>query len=311
LNGAAHPAREGDDHARLDGTDPMTLEQLRIFVGVAEREHMTRAAEALHITQSAVSAAIKTLEERHNVPLFHRIGRRIELTDAGRLFLVEARAVLGRAASAERTLAEFGGLERGTLTLVASQTIAGYWLPPFLARFRRRYPGIAVTLSIGNSEQAADRVREGSAELGFVEGLIDDPALARWTVGHDDLALVGSEAAPGGADSDWLCSVPWVLREEGSGTRSTFEAALAPLGLTLADLDVILTLPSNEAVRSAVSAGAGHTLISTLVVEPLLRAGRIQRTAFDLEPRPFYGLRHKERYRGKAGDALLTMIERG
>ncbi|WP_150292817.1 LysR substrate-binding domain-containing protein [Sphingobium estronivorans] len=287
----------------------MTLEQLRIFVGVAELEHMTRAAESLHITQSAASAAIRTLEERHNVPLFHRIGRRIELTDAGRAFLIEARAVLGRAASAERVLAEFGTLERGTLTLVASQTIAGYWLPPLLAQFRRRYPGIAVTLSISNSEQAADQVRDGRAELGFIEGLIDDPALARWTVGHDDLALVGSQAVTGAIDSEWLRSVPWVLREEGSGTRSTFEAALAPLGLTLADLDVILTLPSNEAVRSAVNAGAGYTVISTLVVEPLLRAGRLRRADFALEPRPFYGLRHKERYRNKTGDALLALID--
>ncbi len=288
----------------------MTLEQLRIFVGVAEREHMTRAAEALNITQSAVSAAIKTLEERHDVSLFHRIGRRIELTDAGRVFLAEARAVLGRAASAERALAEFGGLERGTLTLVASQTIAGYWLPPFLAEFRKQYPGITVILSIGNSEQAAERVREGSAELGFVEGLIDDPALARWTVGHDDLALVGTEVASDTIDKNWLRSVPWVLREEGSGTLSTFEAALARLGLTLADLDVILTLPSNEAVRSAVKSGAGYTVISTLVVEPLLRAGSLQRTAFALDPRAFYGMRHKERYRSKAGDALLALIER-
>lgn len=286
----------------------MTLEQLRIFVGVAEREHMTRAAEALNLTQSAVSAAIKTLEGRHNVPLFHRIGRRIELTDAGRVFLVEARAVLGRAAGAERTLAEFGGLERGTLTLVASQTIAGYWLPPLLAQFRRKYPGIAITLAIGNSEQAADQVRDGSAELGFVEGLIDDQALARWTVGHDNLALVGAEARVATVDRDWLCSAAWVLREEGSGTRSTFAAALAPLGVTLADLDVILTLPSNEAVRSAVNAGAGYTVLSTLVVEPLLRAKRLHRIPFALEPRPFYGLRHKERYRSKAGDALLDLI---
>ncbi|TPG21701.1 LysR family transcriptional regulator [Sphingomonas koreensis] len=288
----------------------MTLEQLRIFVSVAEREHMTRAAESLNITQSAVSAAIKTLEQRHNVALFHRIGRRIELTDAGRVFLAEARAVLGRAASAERALAEFGGLERGMLTLVASQTIAGYWLPPFLAAFRKEYPGIAVILSIGNSEQAAAQVRDGNAELGFVEGRIDDPQLARWTVGHDDLALVGTEAATDTVDKDWLRSVAWVLREAGSGTLSTFEAALARLGLSLADLDVTLTLPSNEAVRSAVRAGAGYTVISTLVVEPLLRAGSLQRTDFALDPRPFYGLRHKERYRGKAGDALLALMER-
>lgn len=104
----------------------MTLEQLRIFVGVAEREHVTRAAEALNITQSAASGAIAALEARHGVPLFHRVGRGIELTEAGAMFLVEARAVLGRAAHAELALAEYGGLQRGTLKLVASQTIASY-----------------------------------------------------------------------------------------------------------------------------------------------------------------------------------------
>ena len=118
----------------------MTLEQLRIFVGVAEREHMTRAAEALNVTQSAASAAIAALEARHDVPLFHRVGRGIELTEAGRMFLDEARAVLGRAASAELALSEFGGLKRGTLRIVASQTIASYWLPARLAEFHRRHP---------------------------------------------------------------------------------------------------------------------------------------------------------------------------
>jgi DNA-binding transcriptional LysR family regulator len=107
----------------------MTLEQLRIFVGVAEREHMTRGAEALNITQSAASGAIATIEARYGVPLFHRVGRGIELTQAGQAFLGEARAVLGRAAHAETMLADFAGLMRGKLTLVASQTIASYWLP--------------------------------------------------------------------------------------------------------------------------------------------------------------------------------------
>jgi len=86
----------------------MTLEQLRIFVAVAEREHMTRAAESLGRVQSAVSAAIAALEERYGTPLFHRIGRRIELTDAGRLFLGEAKAVMARAAAAELALADIG-----------------------------------------------------------------------------------------------------------------------------------------------------------------------------------------------------------
>jgi DNA-binding MarR family transcriptional regulator len=93
----------------------MTLEQLRIFVGVAEREHMTAAARALNVTQSAASAAIAALEERHAIKLFHRVGRGIALTEAGRLFLTEARGVLARADAAETVLEELGGLKRGTL----------------------------------------------------------------------------------------------------------------------------------------------------------------------------------------------------
>lgn len=296
----------------------MTLEQLRVFVEVAEREHMTRAAEALHLTQSAVSAAVAALEARHGVHLFHRVGRRIELTDVGQAFLGEARAVLARAQAAERLLAQFGALDCGALALVASQTIASYWLPPRLARFRACYPGIAVELIVGNSDQAAAHVRDGSAELGFVEGEIDDAALARWPVGQDELRLVSAASAPTPAPTpapssaaitpEWLRAADWVLREPGSGTRSTFEAALAGLGVAPRELRVAMVLPSNEAVRSAVESGMGCSMLSSLVVEPAVRAGHLQGLPFTLPPRPFYALRHKERYRSRAADALLALI---
>ena len=106
----------------------MTLEQLRVFVAVAERQHVTRAAEALNVAQSAVSASIAALEGRHGAKLFHRVGRRIEFTEAGALFLAEARAVFARAELAELVLSELGELKRGVLSVYASQTIAGYWL---------------------------------------------------------------------------------------------------------------------------------------------------------------------------------------
>src|SRR5579863_552099 len=141
----------------------MTLEQLRVFVAVAERQHVTRAAEALNIAQSAVSASIAALEGRHGAKLFNRVGRGIELTEAGQLFLVEARAVLARAEAAELVLSELGGLKRGTLTVQASQTIAGYWLPRHLVAFRREHPGIDIRLAVGNSTQVASSVREGAA----------------------------------------------------------------------------------------------------------------------------------------------------
>ena len=286
----------------------MTLDQLRIFVGVAEREHMTRAAEALHVTQSAASAAIAALETQHGVKLFHRVGRRIELTDAGRAFLDEARAVLGRAASAELALSEFAGLQRGTLRLVASQTIVNYWLPRHLAAFRARFPLIAVDLAIANTELAIQRVTAGTAELGFIEGSIDDDAIAHWVVAHDRLVLVGTEPLVQ-IDNAWLSNARWIMRESGSGTRSTFEEALRSRGLDPDTIDIALTLPSNESVRTAVEAGAGVAVLSALVVARALSTGVLHTLPFELPARPFFALCHKERYRSKVADALLNLIK--
>ncbi|QCO54665.1 LysR family transcriptional regulator [Pseudorhodobacter turbinis] len=123
----------------------MTPEQLRVFVAVAEMEHMTRAAQTLNMTQSTASAAISALESRHQVILFDRIGRGIALTEEGRAFLPEARAVLARLAQAEAMLLETRDLIQGHIRLIASQTIAGYWLPAKIAAFRKLYPGIMIS----------------------------------------------------------------------------------------------------------------------------------------------------------------------
>ena len=146
----------------------MTLEQLRIFVAVAEREHVTRAAEALNLTQSAVSAAVTALEARHGVALFDRVGRGVVLNPAGAVFLEEARAVLARAALAESALADLSGLAHGRLSIHASQTIASYWLPSRLAAFHAAHPGIDLAIAIGNTAQVARAVAEGETELGLV-----------------------------------------------------------------------------------------------------------------------------------------------
>ncbi len=286
----------------------MTLEQLRIFVAVAEREHVTRAAEALNVTQSAASGAIAALEARHGVALFHRVGRGIELTEAGRMFLDEARSVLGRAAGAEQALADFGEMKRGSLRLVASQTIASYWLPPRLATFHARYPQIAVELAIDNTEGAAKRVLDGSAELGFVEGLIEEPALAHWVIAKDRLALVGAKQTTQ-IDEDWIRAATWVVREQGSGTRSSFEDMLRHRGIDAAELKVGMTLPSNEAVRTAAEYGAGVAVLSLLVVARAIKSGNLHELPLNLPEREFHALRHKERYRTRAADALTDLIK--
>jgi DNA-binding transcriptional LysR family regulator len=290
----------------------MTFEQLAIFVAVAEREHLTRAAEAIHLTPSAVSTAIKNLEAYYGVELFHRVGRGIELTQTGQMFLGEAKATLARARSAELMLSELGGLQRGQLSLRASQTIASYWLPPVLMRFHHDYPGIDLDLTIGNTRTVAEAVLEGVAELGFVEGEFDAPALSSTVVAQDALVIVVAPDHPW-ADGRALTAENlvadslWVMREEGSGTRSEFENAVARSGTSLRDLRVALALPSNEAVLAAVRSGPCAAAISSAAAGHYLQEGLLAKAGFDLPVRHFRVLRHKERHASKAAATLEKM----
>jgi DNA-binding transcriptional LysR family regulator len=278
----------------------MTLEQLRIFIAVAEHEHVTQAARHLNLTQSATSAAVAALESRYAVRLFDRIGRGIVLTEAGRLFLVEAKAVLARSLVAETVLADLAGLKRGALSLAASQAVGNYWLPAIMHRFQSLYPGIDLTLSLGNTQTVAAEVHEGIADIGFIEGDIDDPMLTADAVAEDSLVLIAAPCHPWAnappSDATEFSGARWICRERGSGTRSVLEAALPALGMKREDLQIALELPSNEAVCAAVEAGAGVTIISRLVVERALRAGSLSAIDVDLPKRHFSILRHKERY---------------
>lgn len=290
----------------------MTLEQLRIFIAVAEKQHVTRAAGELNLTQSATSAAIAALERRYGIKLFDRVGRGIVLTQIGRDFLNEARAVVARAKAAAQILDDLAGLKRGSLTLGASQTVANYWLPPRIETFRRTYPGIDLRVRIANTKQVAHAVIQGDADLGFVEGEVDEPSLAIRRMEGDSLTIVV------GASHRWvgraritprlLTETSWILREPGSGTRSMFEAVLRKFQVTMSDLDIRLELPSNEAVRVAVESGDCATAISDLVVAQSIAAGTLHRVKIDLPKRSFIALRHKERYASQAEKALLASI---
>lgn len=290
----------------------MTLEQLRIFIAVAEFEHVTRAAERLGLTQSATSAAVAALEQRYATPLFDRIGRRIQLTEAGLLFLAEAKTVVARAAGAELILQELSDMRRGTLVVQASQTIASYWLPRHLVNFRQLYPNIQIRLGVGNTAQVARAVVDGAVDLGFVEGEIDEVGLTQETIAHDQLLLVVGMTHPWAGrarvDPRELAESSWVLRESGSGTRSTFETALARLGIQAKALNTAIELPSNESVRMAVEAGIGATVISELVVTESIDRRVLHRVEFDLPQRPFQVLRHRERHLSRASTAFLQLI---
>ncbi|MDQ1094055.1 DNA-binding transcriptional LysR family regulator [Xanthomonas sacchari] len=290
----------------------MTLEQLALFVAVAERQHLTLGAQAAHRTPSAASAAIKALERQYGVALFDRVGRGLALTAAGAAFCEDAKAILARSRAAELALSEWRGVLRGTLDLHASQTVASYWLPTRLMAFHARYPQIEIRLSVGNTDSVARAVREGRAELGFVEGRVQAAELLSSPLDHDRLSVVAAPGHPlAGRRRTGLARLvadsTWIMREPGSGTRSAFEAALRAAGIAPERLRVALSLPSNEAVLSAVQAGPSLAAISQLAAAPWLESGRLQRLAVTLGERSFHALRHRERSLGAAAAALLGL----
>jgi DNA-binding transcriptional LysR family regulator len=289
----------------------MTLEQLRIFVAVAERLHMTRAADALGLSQSAASSAIAALETVHGVKLFDRVGRGLELSDAGRAFLPEARAVLARAEAAARTLDDVAGLSRGSISLGASQTVSSYWLPPRMARFAERYPGVALSMIAGNTAQIVKAVLDGRADLGFVEGDFSDPALRSETVASDRIGLYvapGHPLAGRNVGIGELRSAAWVLRETGSGTRAHFEQQMALHGAAASELRIVLELPSNEAVLAAAMNAELVTSVSELAAEPLIATGRLKALPFALAARTFRLITHRERRRSRAAQAFVAEL---
>ncbi|MCQ2004131.1 LysR substrate-binding domain-containing protein [Rhizobium sp. NRK18] len=290
----------------------MTFEQLTIFVAVAERQHVTRAADALGLTPSAVSAAIKALENFYNVSLFDRVGRGIRLTRAGVIFLQEARETLARAKAASLVLSELGGLKRGTLEVQASQTVASYWLPPRLMRFHERYPEIDIRLQVGNTDTVSRAIRDGAADMGFIEGEIDEPALSKIMVGSDEIGIIVDAASPlatlpAGEAIDELRKTRWIMREKGSGTRSVFESAIATLGLESDRMSIALILPSNESILTALIGSSCAAAVSKAAAEPFVATGRLRLLDLALPPRRFYALCHKERHLSRAAHEFLHL----
>ncbi|MCC5637031.1 LysR family transcriptional regulator [Nostoc sp. CHAB 5844] len=303
----------------------MTLEQIRIFLAVAEHLHFTRAAEELYITQPAVSAAIHNLEQEYGVKLFHRIGRHIEIAEAGKLLQVEAQKILDQVTLTERGLRELNNLQRGELKLGSSLTIGNYWLPSKISEFKSKYPQISVDCSLANAETICEGTAMGQFDIGLVEGDVK-PALQNTLeleiVGSDRLQIVVGETHPwferGEITVAELTQTPWVMREPGSGTQQRFEEALQNWGINLSELNVILVFNSGEMAKAAVESGVGATGISELMVKKEIQLGTLRAIRVcaqqedcskDLEiVRPFFKLKHRQRFQTALAKVFEQML---
>ncbi|MBD2565174.1 LysR substrate-binding domain-containing protein [Nostoc sp. UIC 10607] len=303
----------------------MTLEQLRIFLAVAEMLHFTRAAEALYITQPAVSAAIQTLETEYGVRLFHRIGRHIEITDAGKLLQGEAQKILDHVQLTERGLKELNNLQRGELKIGASLTVGNYWLPEKISQFKQLYPGIFINCQLGNAEEICEGTAVGMYDLGLVTGDIKpslQQSLEQDEVGSDRLQIVVGKSHPWYQSAeiylDELFSTSWVMRESGSGAQQMFEQALQSWGIEPSNLDVVLNLNTSEMVKAVVESGVGAAALPESMVKKELQLGTLhavqitnpkKQSKKELEIlQPIWKLKHRQRFHTRVMIAFENML---
>ncbi len=300
----------------------MTLEQLRIFLAVVEHLHFTRAAEALYITQPAVSAAIQSLETEYGVRLFHRISRQIEITEAGMLLHVEARKIMEQVTLTERGLRELNNLQRGELKLGSSLTIGNYWLPDKISQFKLKYPGIFVNCTLGNAEEIGEGTATGRFDLGLVTGDIKPAlksSLEQEVVGRDRLQIVVGKYHPWfkrtEISPEELVTVDWVMRESGSGTQQIFLQALQDWGIEPHQLNVVLVLSSSEMVKAVVESGVGAAAIPELMVLKELRLSTLHAIRIidhDGTKReivqPVWKLKHRQRFQTRLAIVFEQML---
>ena len=251
----------------------ITLRQLEIFLATARVEHVTAAASAVHLSQSAVSAALAELAERLGGPLFERSGRRLVLNERGRRLAGDAADLLQRAEALMRRYTTDETLTGG-LRIGASSTIGMYLLPDLIGSFLAEHPGVQVDLEIANTEAIEARLLARQLDIGFIEGPSRSAETAATSWRDDELVVFAAAGHPlckrrrlGLAD---LTGERWVMREPGSGTRSVFEGALREH-----DLQVLssVTFGHSEAVKQGVRAGLGIGCLSSLALRRELAAG--------------------------------------
>ncbi|MBM3429212.1 MAG: LysR family transcriptional regulator, partial [Bacteroidetes bacterium] len=276
----------------------------------------------------AVSAAIQSLEQEYGVKLFHRIGRHIEMAEAGKLLKVEAQKILDQVTLTERGLRELNNLQGGELKLGSSLTIGNYWLLSKISEFKSRYPRIQINCTLANAETICVGTAMGQFDLGLVEGNVK-PALQNTIdyeiVGSDRLKIVVGKTHPwferGEIYLTELTKTPWVMREPGSGTQQRFEEALLNWGINLCQLNVILVFNSGEMSKAAVESGVGATGISELMVTKELQLGtlrtiqvidnREESTVTAEIVRPFFKLKHRQRFQTALSKAFEKLLQQG
>ncbi|MGF9698931.1 MULTISPECIES: selenium metabolism-associated LysR family transcriptional regulator [Paenibacillus] len=257
----------------------MNFHQLHIFYTVAEKGSFSAAAQALHMTQPAVTMQIQSLEDYFGTKLLHRSTKKIELSEAGRTLLPHAKRSVELVRQTDEAMSAFTQMLQGRLQLGASLTIGEYVLPRMLGPFARQYPDISIVMKVMNTTQIMDDILKHQLNFGLIEAPIHHPDMIVEPVMQDELKLVvpagHALADRGEVELEEVMTYPFVLREKGSGTRQVMEDQLQKKNIDPQDMNVVMELGSTGAVKSAVEAGVGITMLSPSSVQHELALGLV------------------------------------
>jgi DNA-binding transcriptional LysR family regulator len=293
----------------------MSDRRLKVFHTVARLLSFTKAAEALHMTQPAVTFQVRQLEEYFNTRLFDRTHNKVSLTPAGERVSEFAERIFDLYSEMDNMVRDLTGEISGSLTIGASTTIAEYLLPALLGEFKNRYPDINLRLKVSNTEGIVKMVEHNVIDLGVVEAPVSNKNLIV-EVCHDDHLVVVTTPdhelvkRGGKVKAEEIVKFPFVSREEGSGTRDVITQYLIEENVNPADLNFCLELGSPEAIKGAVEAGMGITIISRSIINKELKLNTL--AELQLDPplsRPFSFVRQRQKFRVNVMEELLEFAQ--
>jgi DNA-binding transcriptional LysR family regulator len=258
----------------------LNFHQLHIFHTVAERGSFSAAAQSLHMTQPAVTMQVQSLEEYFGTKLFHRSTKKVELSEAGRALMPFAKQGIDLIKDTDFTMSKFTKHLQGRMQLGASLTFGEYILPRILGPFAKEYPNISVSMKVMNTSQIAEEIMNHQLTFGLVEAPIHHPDFHTEAVLSDELLLILPAGHPLTTQEvitvEEVMTYPFVLREQGSGTRQVMEAELVKRNVDPRDIQIVMELGSTGAVKSAVEAGLGISILSKSSVKHELSLGLVE-----------------------------------
>jgi DNA-binding transcriptional LysR family regulator len=254
--------------------------RLKVFRAVAEQLSFRRAAEALYLTQPAVTQQVKALEDDLQIRLFQRAGNQVELTSAGGRLLAYVRRIDVLLTEAEQELAAIRGSDGGELRIGISTTISQYVLPRILGEFHREHPGVRLGVQTGNTQEIVDALMAQKISLGLIEGPPRRREVQAEAFLEDELVFIVPAthewAQQESISIEQMMAAPLLVREQGSGTRRVLELALTRCGVKIKSLNLAMELDSTEAIKSAVEAGLGVGFASRWAIYKEEKMGTIK-----------------------------------